>query len=276
MNAVIMNGIRTRYAVPVPDRTGNSTVAGLAARYPGSKNGSGVWQVILNNIPPHDLWIEAFAGTAVVTRRKRPAASSIVIDADAAACRYLNGVFADAAGHTVVCADVRRYIEEHGAAWNERTCLYCDPPYLFKVRSSRRRRYKHEFGCEWQHEDLLELLVGLRCKVLLSGYASALYTHWLDPENCDCPHFHFARHWRRVDYQTMTPGGPRRESLWCNFPEPTALHDYSAVGADYRQRQDLKRQRQRWLARLAAMPPLKRQVLLGAIDEWRRTCPPGE
>lgn len=41
--------------------------------YLGAKSGSGVFQTIINLIPPHDTYIEAFLGTGAVMKRKAPA-----------------------------------------------------------------------------------------------------------------------------------------------------------------------------------------------------------
>ncbi len=242
--------------------------------YFGSKGASGVWQTIINQIPPHDLFIEAFAGSATITRRMRRAAANIVIDSDAAACESCTAIFAetaggsamlagngDNAGVTVICADAVPWLETHRGEFNERTMVYCDPPYLFDVRSSRRRkRYKRELGETWSHAPLLGVLSRLSTqgvKVLLSGYRSALYEQWLG-------------HWRRIDYRTMTRGGRRIESLWCNFDEPAELHDYRFAGANFRERERVKRKQKRWTAKLDTMAPKERAALLAAIDEWRR------
>jgi hypothetical protein len=58
-----------------------------------------------------------------------------------------------------------------------------------------------------------------------------------------------------------------REWLWMNYPEPVALHDYSFLGDNFTQRQVIKRQVQRWRARLQKMPLLKRRALEMALDE---------
>lgn len=34
----------------------------------GSKNGNGVWQRIVCWVPPHDLYVEPFAGSAAATK----------------------------------------------------------------------------------------------------------------------------------------------------------------------------------------------------------------
>ena len=65
----------------------------------------------------------------------------------------------------------------------------------------------------------------------------------------------------------MTRGGPAVEYLWFNFPPPVALHDYRYLGANFRERERIKRQKARWTARLLRMPALQRQALLAAIAE---------
>lgn len=55
--------------------------------YPGGKDGAGVWQRAVNQIPPHDVLISAFAGDCAVSRHIRPAAATILIDRDAGILR---------------------------------------------------------------------------------------------------------------------------------------------------------------------------------------------
>jgi hypothetical protein len=91
--------------------------------------------------------------------------------------------------------------------------------------------------------------------VMVSGYwVAALYADRL-------------RHWHSIRFQAMTHGGPRTEWLWSNFAEPVALHDYRHLGAGFRERERIKRKKQRWTARLHRLPMLERQALLAAIDD---------
>lgn len=59
---------------------------------------------------------------------------------------------------------------------NENTFFYLDPPYLLKTRTGR--VYKNEMTYE-QHEQLLQLILNLKGKVLLSGYDNELYNKYL-------------------------------------------------------------------------------------------------
>lgn len=62
-------------------------------------------------------------------------------------------------------------------------------------------------------------------------------------------------------------GHSATEWLWFNYPEPVALHDYRFLGDNYRERERIKRKKQRWVARLSTMPLLERRALLSAISE---------
>ena len=90
--------------------------------------------------------------------------------------------------------------------------------------------------------------------VMISGYYSQMYASAL-------------KSWNAISYEAMTRGGPAVEWLWFNFPAPVALHDYRYLGANFRERERIKRQKARWTARLLRMPPLQRQALLAAIAE---------
>jgi len=248
------------------------------AEYPGSKNGNGVWQTIINNLPPHDVFVEAFAGSAIVTRKKRPARSTIVIDSDAAVTAALTTHFlpanarlveqfglAEFGDHEAIVGNVRviradavAWLEKNRGSLNRRTVIYCDPPYLFDTRRDRSRRYYgHEFGEEWLHGELLAVLSRLNTQdvpCLISGRSHPLYDRMLAS-------------WRRVDYQTSTHGGPVTESLWCNFDAPAALHDYRFLGRNFRERERIVRKQRRWRARLAGMDPLERAGIVEAVRD---------
>ncbi len=221
---------------------------GIFKDYPGAKGGAGVWQTIINQIPPHDVWIEVFAGSGQVTRHKRPApAANIVVDVDAkviAAWRNVPGV-------TAICADARCWLPAY--PWTGREVLYCDPPYLRSVRSCPRDYYRHEFASEREHTELLSVLRALPCRVILSGYASPLYTRTLAD-------------WRVVTFQAVNRRGRKvTECLWMNFPETLALHDYRFLGRDFRERERIKRKKARWLAKLSRMPLMERAAILDAV-----------
>lgn len=216
----------------------------------GAKGGAGVFQTIINNMPPHSQYIEAFVGSGQVLMRKKPATSTIVIDADAAVCSCWYG----RPGITVIHGDAVPWLERYALGEHPQTVLYCDPPYLMETRTCQRGYYEHEFATKEEHERLLTVLNRMTIPVLISGYRAPLYDAMLQGEK-----------WRRIDYTVMTHRGERVESLWCNFPEPFALHDYRYLGRDYRERERIKRKKNRWLSKLRAMPTVERASIVAAV-----------
>jgi DNA adenine methylase len=217
--------------------------------YPGSKGGAGVFQAIINQIPPHEVWIEAFAGSGQVTRRLRPAPVRIVVDCDAAVIAAWRGI----PGLAAICADPVSWLGRY--PWQGREVVYCDPPYLRAVRSCPRDYYRHEFATEAEHARLVVVLRKIPARVILSGYPSALYSRVLAD-------------WRVVTFQAVNRRGRKvTECLWCNFPEPFALHDYRWLGRNFRERERIKRKKARWRSRLLAMPTIERAAILETVAD---------
>ena len=88
------------------------------------------------------------------------------------------------------------------------TLFYCDPPYLHETRTAT-EVYAHEMS-EADHREMLKVLLGLKGKVMLSGYPNDLYDSILAG-------------WARHDYPIVNhaAGGKSKrkmvECLWCNF-----------------------------------------------------------
>jgi DNA adenine methylase len=248
--------------------------------YPGGKNAPGVYQTIINLMPPHEVYIEPFLGSGAIMRMKRPARRNIGIDLDPQVIGQWQDPIAnhdDSAGSiginddtaaadkrnapvcTVINGDAFAFLTSYHFTGGE--LIYCDPPYLPETRS--RADYYHHELTRADHQKLLGILTALPCMVMLSGYDSPLYTNAL-------------KHWQRISYQTMTRGGRvATEWLWFNYPKPTALHDYRYSGEDFRERERIKRKKQRWVRRLKTMPTLERYALLSAIREvWTPAVSP--
>jgi hypothetical protein len=90
--------------------------------------------------------------------------------------------------------------------------------------------------------------------VQISAYADPLYSS----------HLH---NWRHITFQSATRHGLATEHLWMSYPEPKALHTYQHLGANYRERERIKRKVTRWTTRLATLPALERLALFSAIEE---------
>jgi len=220
-------------------------------RYPGGKGGS--FRHLVNLMPPHRVYIETHLGGGNVLMRKRPATVNVGVDVDGSVIATWRDKrswlpFPLELHQADAVSFLRSYPFEGGEL------VYCDPPYLPETRR-RLNLYRHEYTRE-QHVELLETLVMLPCFVILSGYPSSLYAEVLQ-------HRHG---WRVIEYNTTTRRGSRLECAWFNF-EPVARHDCRYVGDNYRERERIKRKRDRWRAKFAAMDQAEREVVLGALLE---------
>ncbi len=224
----------------------------ISSGYPGSKAGAGVWQRIISLMPVHHDYFELFLGHGAIIRRKKPAPGvNVGCDVDA-------GVVANwrqrplPAHLTILQEDALRSLSSQKAMRDPTTLVYLDPPYL---RSTRTRRiYPCEFQTPEQHTAMIKLANRCHAMVMISGYDSALYRKLLAS-------------WRSVSYMTMTRGGPRREFLWMNFDAGLPLHDPRFVGEGFRERERIKRKKQRWVARFSGMPATERQLINQALQE---------
>lgn len=213
--------------------------------YLGSKAASGAFQTIIALMPPHDTFIDLFAGSGVILKRKMPCIRSFAVDLDPAApCSSI-----DIPRLTHVVADARSFLDGFDYAGSGRVLIYADPPYLHSTRTSR-HRYKFEMS-DADHAALLRQLRCVPASVVLSGYPSSLYDSQLPG-------------WHTKQFQVMTRGGPRTEQLWYNF-EPSAVHWASYAGKDFTDRQRIKRKASRWAANFSRLPAAERLAILSAI-----------
>jgi DNA adenine methylase len=236
-------------------------------RYEGGKGVDGVYQFIIRQMPPHQLYVEAFAGHGAILRNKRPAASSTLIDIDPKVIAWWEKQQRQKQpipNLSLMCGDALDMVPNAlalGGAAPDQTLLYFDPEYLESTQA-KGRYPKHPFRSESQHKRLLTLLLQLAGRgymIMLSGYYSPLYGAML-------------RGW----YLHKYPAGNRRreECLWCSFPPPPVIHDIRYAGESFRERLRIKRKVANWVKMFAKMKtPLERQVIFEALAEFQRqTC----
>lgn len=219
--------------------------------YLGSKGQAGVPQRIIGQMPPHSVYVESFYGSGEIFHRKLPADRNVIIDRDGSLFRpvFLNPAMAGTEAHIGNAMAILPKLALPADA-----VVYCDPPYLLSTRTSS-HRYKFEMTDD-DHMQLLTLLQGINCRVLLSGYPSKMYAQKL-------------KSWRCISYQTRTRGRTLIECLWMNYPQPTELHDWRFFGSTHRERVTIKRFAARFVNRLEKYPPLKRNFVLNLIDQRR-------
>jgi site-specific DNA-adenine methylase len=212
-------------------------------RYPGGKGKC--YQHVINLIPLHRVYIETHLGGGAVMRHKKPAERNIGIELNA---RVIGAWRAQSLPHVeLVHGRAEDYIQQFAFRGDE--LVYVDPPYFPSTRRST-RVYANDYS-QLDHELLLEILVKLPCKVILSGYANPLYSEFLG-------------HWHRRTFNAKTHVDVRTETLWLNYEPPATLHDARFLGENFRDREVRKRRLQRLQDRLARLDPTER----AAVAQW--------
>lgn len=208
---------------------------------------------LINQIPPHRKLVIPFAGHCAVTRNIRLPEEVVMADLDCELLDYWRQQWRQRRWeNTEVEFRIDCGIELLKTLISdtlEETFVYCDPPYLHSTRKSR-SRYRHEMSVD-NHFALLQIVRKLKCRVMISGYASKVYEDGLAG-------------WRSFSYQAMTRRGLVTEFAWCNYAEPEALQDYRWLGKDRRERFKLQRRVANLVAKLDRLPQLERMALLDA------------
>jgi DNA adenine methylase len=221
--------------------------------YFGGKSGSGTYQTIINQIPPHRLYVEGFAGMAGIFRKKIKAQENLLIDRDRSVIHRLikagvsttdlyEGSFFQVAQDFIADLD------------KEDTFIYLDPLYPLESRKSG-TKYKFELTA-YEHCHLLKLICKefQNAKIAISTYPNNVYKAWLEEHG-----------WRMIEFESQTRHGKATEQLWMNYPEPTELHDYRYLGTDYRERERITRKLKRWEAKFEDLSPLEKRAMIARL-----------
>lgn len=225
--------------------------------YFGGKSGAGVYQSIINHIPPHRLFVIPFAGNCGAFKNMRQSEWVIIndLDNDVFEAWYHTGVTING-GVTLFnnnALDLLDWIatDRQYSRWLKHTFIYLDPPYLDSARKGQQQVYKCHFGGPDQHIELLHrlLLLPPEINVMISHYPCELYDSILQG-------------WYTFDFQAKTQKGMATERIYMNYQPGSELHDYSYIGEDFRERERHKRIMVNFFAKLDKMEPLLRNKIL--------------
>lgn len=227
--------------------------------WPGGKDGAGVFQRLVNQIPPHDVFVSAFLGDCPLLRKMQRATLSIGIDLDRSNVERWR---VKECGALILHANAIAWLRSAAAGGGFggdgnplKWFVYLDPPYLIKSRSSQKRLYDHELTTPEEHAELLDVVASLPCQAMISHYPCEQYDQALAG-------------WRSFTFRSMTRGGKWAiEKVWCNYPEPTELHDSRWYGGDKREREKLARRDCNLVNKLLRMPPRERQRIMDAVRD---------
>lgn len=245
----------------------------------GGKDGAGVSQRLISSVPLHRLRISPFLGDCAVMRRMRPAPFQIGVDSDDRAidrfqsrwCHdeplwvfvgcglaYLRSLFRLGWRQVGDCCESAVV----GGVWFGGQCIafrdifvFADPPYPLDTRTGG-RIYREEWD-RLKHLAFLRTvreLADLGVCVMVCSYWSEMYVEELAD-------------WFRFSHNVQSRAGIRKEWVWMSYPFPDRLHDTRWLGRDRREREILKRRRDRLVARMHRLPTLEAASQVEALEE---------
>lgn len=238
--------------------------------YFGGKEGKGVYQAIINQIPPHNIYAELFVGNGSIFRKKKKAGITLLCDLSP----------------KVVCDWEKQGVQKvNFTDWNEwdygypelsilndnamkvlrgddwfgipsldvKGCfIYLDPPYPIESRKQKRAVYEYEMTIP-EHIQLLEVISSFeKSQIMISSYPNDLYDNAL-------------KSWRKVDFIGRSQKGATIERIYMNYSESFKLHDYSYVGQNFRDRFRIKKSTDNIVDKFLRLPPLQRNAVLDAV-----------
>jgi DNA adenine methylase len=272
--------------------------------YDGGKNGSGVYQRLICMMPPHRLYVEAFAGSAAILRRKRPADKSIAYELNRAtiwelakhipADRFqpwgVNSEWASPADPLPACGGTSIGFDRPQPDPADQT--YTQNLEIFNLDAFEMLAAKFVAGSViYGFYDPGEILIYLDPPYpdSVRSTKGKIYQHEMlsdleHAEICDLVLSIPARvmlsgyendlynqklkGWRKETIPTTNRAGKRTtETVWLNFPPPAELHDATHVGNNFRERWNITKRVRNWTGQLQAMPAGTRQAVFESLRD---------
>lgn len=222
--------------------------------YNGGKGAAGVYQKLINIIPPHDIYVAGCLGHDAIIRHKRPAAINIGIEMDQKIVELWQKMglpWLELRNQSILdwlnSSQITRL--------SRNSFINLDPPYRKEDRKSTADLYLFEWK-EDQHLEMLQLVNRLKCNVMISAYQNSVYDQYL-------------KDWHVFEYEGRTRQGNVDEVAYCNYDytKIKKLHDYHFLGEDYRERERITQRMKLMEGKLKKLPALERNALIAMINE---------
>lgn len=262
--------------------------------YPGGKSGAGIFQRLINLIPPHRVLVVPFAGHCGVVRNIKPAEHTIVIDKDPEVCEWWNkwrrtkngrdleihwcdGIefvrfrfgcteysaykACDSGSSDDHSNDTGSHSKETGRSRQSRRLVMAgNSPEYFLFCDPPYVLSERATGKIYRHEmsdgDHLRL-IGTVTTLRASRYQVMI---------CGYPSIIYSlSDWFSIDHRVPTRGGLQDERIWMNYETPRFLHDYRYIGSDRRERERIRRRQKSWQANLNAMPEQQKLAMVNFL-----------
>jgi len=223
--------------------------------FPGSKNGSGIYQNIINLFPKHNIYIEPFLGSGSILKRKLAAGINIGLDINSSFIDKFDSVpgFFFSPGDSLIFLDAAasliNALHDHGS----KILIYCDPPYPIETRRSGSKLYKYEFSQD-HHKLFLDAVLKLNCYVMISCYENDLYNLALSG-------------WNKLDMHTVTRHSKATERIYFNYLNSLPKHQYDFIGNNFRERAAKKGRVYRNVSKILKMPADEQTLLMDLLSK---------
>lgn len=218
--------------------------------YTGHKKIYGVYHKILNEVPKCSTFVEAFAGSASISKIILEHNSNIGItlnEIDKAAAKQLLKSFPEA---NIINGDAMKLLTAYIKSESDHF-IFIDPPYHHSTRPNSTKLYKHEMSND-QHRQLLNLANQSKNKIMIIHPKCDLYDKMLEG-------------WRRVEVKIRYHKKTSVECIYMNYDKPKSLMVDKFLGKDCWDRQRIKRKVDRFISKLKQLPELERNMMLNRI-----------
>lgn len=270
---------------------------GPEGSYFGGKGAAGTYQTLVNEIPPHDVYVAPFLGFDSVLRRLKPARETIGCELDPQAlsawARYQRS------GLRIYQTDgiawLRHYFDLDLVHGGRPSAM---PPAIAAVDRRGGAGRALEVARILPPDPEAAAGDAVRCGVSSlrhfvfadppyphSTRSSDRYAHELTDERhaellqvlratpamvmvCSYPNELYAEllaDWRTFTYLNSTRGGQVTEQAWCNYAAPAELHDSRYVGRNRRERERIRRRCRNWRRELQSLSAFERQAIMDEI-----------
>lgn len=207
---------------------------------------NGVWQRTINEIPPQDTLMIPCLGHSRVLQNIRQTGLTYGVDTD---CAIINQWQNTKLDRTIkfVQADAVDFLSEFPWDKSKRYVVLIDPPHHYE--------WQGEKGyATFDHREFAQLITAL--KSVYPNISFILYHYNQDWYDNQLPG------WRKVTFRLKH----WEHTLYCSDSiEDGKLHDYSFVGDNWRERDELKKMFPRWRHQFIDMMPQERDMLFRLI-----------
>ncbi len=227
--------------------------------YPGNKGFAHAKIEITNLIPPHIIFMEAFAGSASIAEEIYTGQIIVLNDINDKVYRLLKSKWGCKAHiNNIDALFLVAYYQSIITAFSgfvtyKDLFIYCDLPYPKSSRRSSTDIYEYEMTDD-QHRKFLSMALKVPFNCMISSYPNEMYDTVL-------------KDWNRYEFQTSVHGNPATEVLYFNYDFPTRLHTYKNLGKDCWERQRINRKVDRILQKFSALPDLERNKLISELNQ---------